>query len=191
MASTPSSRIGGFPARDERLDARGARDAACYRLPPKLAGRAFRSPSLAAAQTAQAIGVSATEEAALADRDVGRWSGRSIEDIVADEPAALSGWLADPTCAAADGEAMATVQRRIGAWIDRMATQAQPVCAITHPMTMRAAIAHTLGFPPATTLNIDITPLSCIRLSFNRIWRLQALETNRGAAPSAPDGGQV
>ncbi len=103
-----------------------------------------------------------------------------MEDILADEPTILSGWLADPKSAAADGEAMATVQRRIGAWIDQMATQAQPVCAITHPMTMRAALAHTLGFPPATTLNIDIAPLSCIRLSFNRIWRLQGLETHRG-----------
>lgn len=180
MASTPSSRIGGFPARDERLDARGARDAASYRLPPKLADSVFRSPSYAATQTAEAMGVSATEEAALADRDAGRWSGRSIEDIVADEPAALSDWLADPLCAAADGETLVAVQRRIGAWIDRMATQAQPVCAITHPMTMRATLVHTLGFPPATTLNIDIAPLSSIRLSFNRIWRLQALETNRG-----------
>lgn len=178
MASTPSSRIGGFPARDERLDARGTRDAASYRLPPKLADSVFRSPSYAATQTAEAMGVSATEEAALADRDAGRWSGRSIEDIVADEPAALSDWFADPLCAAADGETLVAVQRRIGAWIDRMATQAQPVCAITHPMTMRAALVHTLGFPPATTLNIDIAPLSSIRLSFNRIWRLQALETH-------------
>jgi broad specificity phosphatase PhoE len=179
-AATPSSRIGGFPASDEGLDASGARHAARYRPPPKLAGHIFRSPSLAAAQTAEAMGVWATEEAALADRDAGRWSGRSIEDILAAEPTALSDWLADPTYAAADGEAMAGVQQRIGAWIDQIATQTQPVCAITHPMTMRAALAHTLGFPAATTLNIDIAPLSSIRLSFNRIWRLQALEPDRG-----------
>ncbi|WP_088182932.1 histidine phosphatase family protein [Sphingobium sp. Z007] len=181
VASTPSSRIGGFPARDESLDARGARDAASYRLPSKLADSVFRSPSYAAVQTAEAMGVSAIEDAALADRDAGRWAGRSIEDILENEPTALSDWLADPLCAAADGDAMAAVQQRVGAWIDRMATQALPVCAITHPMTMRAALVHTLGFPPATTLNIDIAPLSCVRLSFNRIWRLQALETRRGA----------
>lgn len=178
MASTSSSRIGGFPAPDEGLDARGARDAARYRLPANLVGSVFRSPSCAAAQTAEAMAVPATEEAALADRDAGRWSGRSIEDIAADDSATLAGWLADPTCAAADGEAMTAVQRRIGAWIDQIATYTQPVCAITHPMTMRAALAHTLGFPPTTTLNIDIAPLSSIRLSFNRIWRLQALETH-------------
>lgn len=173
--------MGGFPEPDEALDARGARDAARYRLPPKLLGSVFRSPSHAAAQTAEAMGLSATTDAALADRDAGRWAGRSIEDILAAEPAALSEWLADPLCAAAEGEAMAAVQQRIGAWIDRIAAQAQPVCAITHPMTMRAALVHTLGFPPATTLNIDIAPLSSIRLSFNRIWRLQALDTNQGA----------
>ncbi len=181
IASTASSRIGGFPAPEESLDARGAQDAARYRLPPQPTGSIFRSPSLAAAQTAAAMGVTAIEEVTLADRDAGRWAGRSIEDIGAAEPTALSNWLGDPITATADGETMAAVQQRVGAWIDRIAAHAQPVCAITHPMTMRAALAHTLGFPPATTLNIDIAPLSSIRLSFNRIWRLQALDTNQGA----------
>ncbi|WP_148648441.1 histidine phosphatase family protein [Sphingobium cupriresistens] len=181
-ASTPSSRVGGFPALDEGLDARGAHDAAACRLPPGFDNHVLCSPSRAAAQTAQAMGLDASVEVALVDMDAGRWSGRSFADLFAAEPAALSDWIADPTQGTADGETMEAVRQRVGGWLDGIAQSPGCICAISHAMTIRAALAHALGFPLVTTPAIDIAPLSTVRLSFNRIWRLQAIAPHSGLA---------
>lgn len=175
-AATSSSRIGGFSAADEPVDDRSARDAAGCRLPARFEGRIVCSPWHAAVQTAQAMGLGATIEPALADMDAGRWAGRSFEAIETAEPGALAAWLGDPTLGAPGGETMAAARRRVGIWIDEIAGSAAPLCAIGHPMIVRAALSHMLGFPLASTLGIDLAPLSRIRLSFNRVWRLQALE---------------
>lgn len=177
-ASTLSSRQGGFPSPHDVLDDRGRRDAAEYRLPSRFAGNALCSPCHMATETANAMGVEASVEEALADLDHGRWAGCSFETIQATESGALSDWLADPTGGTPDGETMDHARQRIGAWLDRIAGMSTSLCAITHPMMIRAALAHALDVPPRATLAIDIAPLSRTMLSFNRIWRLQSLQSN-------------
>lgn len=174
-ASTPLSRHGGFPGPDAPLDESGLRDAAACRLPDRFARHIHCSPARAAAETAAGMGLAAQVEPALADLDHGRWSGRSFADIETAFPGALLSWLGDPAQAAPGGEALAGAQLRVGNWLDQIAGASQALCAVTHAMTIRAALAHALGFPLSTTLAIDVAPLSRTVLSFNGKWRLQSL----------------
>lgn len=175
-AATQSARAGAFPAPDEPLDADGRRAAAALSIGDRMAAHVHASPSRSAMETAAALGLSATGEAALADIDHGAWTGSTFADIHARQPDLLAEWLADPASGTPGGETMASVQARVGAWLDATAPADAPLLAITHPMVVRAAIAHALAMPLAPTMAIDIAPLSRVRLSFNRQWRLQSLE---------------
>lgn len=121
------------------------------------------------------MGVAAEIEPILADSDYGDWTGRSLTELQGSDPAGLARWLAEPASGVPGGETLAAVAARIGSWLDRIADAEATVLAITHPAVIRAAIAHALGCPVETTLNIDIAPLSETSLSFNRRWRLQGL----------------
>jgi broad specificity phosphatase PhoE len=184
IAATASSREGGFPDPAEPLDVAGARAAARAALPDRFRAAVYRSPSRAAAETVSAMKLVASGDTALADLGHGSWTGRSFAEIEAGEPGALALWLADPTRGAPGGETMEQARNRVGTWMDRMAARNAPVCAITHPMIVRAALAHALALPLPTTLAIDVAPLSHTVLSFNRSWRLQSLGLASEHAPS-------
>src|SRR3954454_8410932 len=67
-------------AEDEGLEPRGAAAAAAA---PRLRRftRAVCSPARAAAETAEALGLAATVDAALADWDLGAWRGRALDEV--------------------------------------------------------------------------------------------------------------
>lgn len=173
--ATGSSRSGGFPAPDEPLDDGGRRAAAACAIPARFHGHVATSPARAARETAAAMGLDAREEAALADVGYGAWAGRSLADVHAADAGGLAAWLAAPEAGTPGGESLAAAAQRVSAWLDPLQTAAGPVCAITHAGIIRAALAHALAIPFAATLAIDLAPLSRTQLSFNRIWRLQAL----------------
>lgn len=175
VASTPLSRVGGFPGPDDALDEAGLKDAAACHLPSRFGACVMRSPARAAAETAKAISLVATTVAALADIDAGDWSGRSFHAIEAADPGALPAWLDDPTRGTPGGETMVEARKRIAGWLDGIAAMPGPVCAITHPMTIRAVLAQALALPLPSTLAIDVAPLSQVMLSFAGKWRLQSL----------------
>jgi broad specificity phosphatase PhoE len=174
-ASTPLGRLGGFASPDDAVDERGLRDAAACRVPDRYKGAVMTSPARAARETASAMGLGAAQVPALADIDHGDWSGRSFADIEATDPGALLAWLGDPTQGAPGGEPMAQVCDRVGQWMDGIAASPGAVCAVTHAMTIRAALSRALGIPLPATLAIDVAPLSQATLSFNGRWRLQSL----------------
>lgn len=180
-SATATNRIGGFPAFDEPLDQAGARKAKDYRLRGPSPGLILTSPNRAAIETAAAIGLDAAIEPCLADLGFGDWSGRTLADVEALKPAALSQWLSDPTRATPGGEAMADLVIRVGAWLDRHAGREQTLLVISHAAVIRAAIAHSLSIPVASAMFFDIAPLGSLELSFNGRWRLQEL---RRAAPA-------
>lgn len=163
-------RTGGFPSPDEPLDAAGER-AAQRAARSRLAGALLTSPALAARQTAAALGGGRADEA-LRDVDHGAWTGASFADL---PPEALAGWLADPAAGAPDGESLPAVVERLRPWLALRAAADETVTAVTHPMVIRAALAVALQVAPAAVMRVDIAPLSSVRLSFNRAWRLQAL----------------
>ena len=112
----------------------------------------------------------------LRDCDFGRWAGRSLEEIHAQEPDALAQWIKDPQAAPHGGETFADVLSRVGGWMESLLDRSETLCAITHPMILRAAITFALGASPGSFRHIDIAPLSRVRLSNdgNR-WTLGAL----------------
>lgn len=173
--ATHSSRQGGFPAADEPLDDRGRRDATALVLPSGFRDAVEVSPDLSAIETAQAMGISPLPQPALRDINYGRWAGCSFARISAEEPDAFAHWLADPAQGSPDGESLHGCQLRIGTWLDALAGTNARICALSHPMPIRAAIAHALDMPLQASLSIDIAPLSRMMLSFNGRWRLQSL----------------
>lgn len=173
-AATRSMRAGAFPRPDEALDDGGLSKAAKSMFGARTATW-VRSPALAAQQTAEALGVSATVDEALRDIDHGSWAGLTFEQVQAADPAGLSAWLADPARGAPGGEGLAEVRARLADWLQAQAQSNSPVVAITHPMVIRAAIAEALDMPSAAALRIDIAPLSAATMSFNLAWRLRAI----------------
>jgi broad specificity phosphatase PhoE len=167
-------REGAFPYPDESVDDGGLVKARGLILRPSPES-VFSAPSQAARQTAQALGLEASVDPALADVDHGAWRGRSLAEVQVAEPEALMGWILDPASGARAGEPFASVVARVAAWMEEQAARDRRILAITHPAVMRAALTDVLDIPPAAAFRIDVAPLSRLTLSFNRQWRFQGL----------------
>jgi broad specificity phosphatase PhoE len=150
---------------DEPLDSRG------WESLSGLSGRlpscdiVLRSPALCAGQTADGLALISSIVPLLRDCEFGRWAGRSLQDVEADEPAAIAEWLRNPSAAPHGGESFADVTKRVGGWMDQMLTKAGSILAITHGIVIRAAIAHALGAGPEAFRHIDVAPLTRAKLS--------------------------
>jgi broad specificity phosphatase PhoE len=178
-ASTASVGAVAFAA-DEPLDSRGHESLAAFsgRLPA--CDVVLCSPALCARQTAAGLALTPTVEPALRDCDFGRWAGRSLQEVEADEPAAVAEWLKNPRAAPHGGESFADVTARVGAWMDHMLTTAGSALALTHALVIRAAIAHALGAGPDIFRHIDVAPLTRAKLSGGGgRWALAALISPR------------
>ena len=164
-ASTASVSAVGFATADEPLDARGKESLAgvAGRLPS--CDIVLCSPALCARQTADGLGLVSTMEPSLRDCDFGRWSGQSLQDLQAREPADVADWLENPNTAPHGGESFADVTTRVAGWMDAMLTRSGSVLAVTHALVIRAAIAHALGAGPQAFRQIDVGPLTRVRLS--------------------------
>jgi broad specificity phosphatase PhoE len=173
-ASTPAVRAAAFPD-DEALEEKGA--AAATALAGRLAhaDRVLVDASLRTRQTASALSLNASEEAALRDCDYGSWRGRTFVEVAAAEPEAIALWMSDPEAAPHGGESVAALIRRVGAWLDGGGLEGS-ILAITHTANVRAAVVHALGAPPTCFWRIDAAPLSVIDLRRNdRRWMLRAI----------------
>lgn len=169
-AATPALRRATFGGDDE-LDDAGLRAAATLAEAdgsrPVLGRRAdawMCAPSRAATQTARAAGCRAQVDAALADCAYGRWSGRSLDEVIAVEPQAVQRWWGDPSAAPPGGESFVEVSARVAGWLAGRAAAGGRTVAFTHAVVVRAAVLHALGLPPAAMLRLDVAPLSVTRL---------------------------
>ena len=115
--ATASTRSGAFPA-DEPLEERALMRAHALRPAIRRADRAWSSPAQRARQTAAALGLDAVDEPALRDVDHGRWAGRRLETVQAEEPEGVVAWLSDPDAAPHGGETLSALLGRAGAWLD-------------------------------------------------------------------------
>jgi broad specificity phosphatase PhoE len=177
--ATASSRVGGFPAPDEPLDAGGVRRAAAFRLPPPRPATLVASPSRAAIETARLLGHEAHSEPLLADLDYGHWAGADIDTVRQRAADRLAAWLCDPTQATPGGERPPSLVARVGAWIDRGTAASEDIIAVCHAAVMRAAMSYALDMPLAAAMRIDIAPLTTMTLSHHGRWRLQELRRDR------------
>ena len=186
-APTTATRASAFPA-DEELDARGRARAA--RLSEALPRRAdaITSPARRCRQTAEAAGLAASVEEAIADCDFGSWAGRALAEVNEDDPAAVRAWMLDPDAAPHGGESLALFSTRIARWLDAQAELEGRLVAITHAEVVKAAVVHALSAPVLSFWRIDAAPLSITELhAHGGRWTVARVNcpasSSRGRAP--------
>ena len=185
-ASTSAVRTSTFPA-DEELDSRGQQRLNGLSRHVRPSDRCVTSPARRATQTAAALGLEATIDPMLRDCDYGRWTGRSFDEVQAQEPEALAEWIKDPSAAPHGGETVVAMIARVSAWLDAQLTTSGVILAVTHASVIRAAIVCALEAEPRSFWHIDIAPLSLTQLSGNGgRWTLVSMSS--GKADSITDG---
>ncbi|MEU2420625.1 histidine phosphatase family protein [Streptomyces sp. NPDC007851] len=157
-AITPSLRRARFDDGDSIENA----GAVALSLP---AGRAVSSPSVRCRETAAALGLAATAEPALAGLDVGRWRGRTLEEVGAAEPQALTRWLSEPGAAPHGGESVREFRARVTAWLETTGRTAGRTVAVVEPEVVRAVVLHALGAPEAAFWRVDVPPLAATEVT--------------------------
>ncbi|WCB94936.1 Phosphoserine phosphatase 1 [Baekduia alba] len=167
-APTAATRAAAF-ATDEPLDER-ARAAAGKALPSATGSRAaaLSSPSLCCRQTAEAGGLAPLIVAAIAECDFGRWAGRTLTELAAQDPAAVERWLTDPDATPHGGESVRGFGARVAGWLDEQASEEGTAVAVTHAGVVKAAVVHALDAPLSAFWRIDAAPLSVTELHLRR-----------------------
>jgi broad specificity phosphatase PhoE len=126
----------------------------------------YCSPSVRCRETGLSLGLAPLAQPALRDCDMGRWRGRTLQEVTAREPRAVDTWLSDPRSAPHGGESLLNFIQRVGRWLDtRPGDGGGWVVAVTEPGVMRAALCYVLKAPPQTYWHIDANPLAVVTLS--------------------------
>ena len=177
-AATAATRSAAFPS-DEGIEPGAAELAAALagrlRRADRASTRVWTSPALCARQTAAALNLDATAHSGLRDCGYGRWSGRKLADVQAEDPAGVAAWLADTAAAPHGGEARSALFARVAAWLRERVAENGHIVAVTHPAVIRAAIMGVVDAPADAFWRIDIEPLSVVELrSDGTRWNLRA-----------------
>jgi len=185
-ASTQAVRRAAFPV-DEPLDRYGAADAAAARATIPRLDEAWCGPSTRTCQTAQALGLDARIDPALDECDFGRWKGRQLADIHAEDPDAVAAWMTDPAAAPPGGESLIDLLDRVKQWLAGRAGRAGQTLAVTHAGVIRAAIVVALEAPAQAFWRIDVAPLSYTILhERDGQWTLRSVSHPPPAAGASP-----
>lgn len=129
------------------------------------AGRAFVSPAVRCRETATALGLDASDDPGLAGLDMGRWRGRTLEEVGAAEPEAVARWLADPGAAPHGGESVRDLCRRVAEWLDTCGRAEGRAIAVVEPEVVRGLVVHVLGAPEGAFWRIDVPPLTATEVT--------------------------
>jgi broad specificity phosphatase PhoE len=145
-------------------------------------GRVVRGPERAAEATASALVDGPVEVAGALRRPAfGAWAGRTIEEVVAEDPEGAVRWRTDVEWAPEGGESLAALCRRVDGWLAQL-DDGDRVLAVADAAVVRAAAVVALGAGPASCWRLDVGPLAVVRLQRHEgAWRLRAL-VERGAA---------
>ncbi|MET8684540.1 histidine phosphatase family protein [Streptomyces sp. NPDC004732] len=163
------------------LDAQGAAraQAAAGTLPT--AERVLVSPTVRCRETASALGLAALDSPELTGLAMGRWRGRTLDDVSKEEPDAVSRWLSDPAAAPHGGESVRSLCERVTAWLDAIAEVEGRTVAVAEPEVIRAMAVTALEAPHSAFWRLDVPPLTATCLSGRSgRWNLrlgQALDT--------------
>ncbi|MDX6758579.1 MULTISPECIES: histidine phosphatase family protein [Streptomyces] len=126
----------------------------------------YCSPTPRSRATGEALGYAPLAQPALRECDMGRWRGRTLAEVAAQEPEAVDVWLSDPRAAPHGGESLLAFISRIGGWLDtRPADDGGAIVAVAEPSVVRAALVYALKAPPLTYWNVDVRPLSTMTLT--------------------------
>ena len=108
---------------------------------------AFTAPSERCRGTATALGLDATVVPRLRDLEVGRWRGRSLDEVGQESPRDVAAWLSDPSAAPHGGESLLELMERTGAWLEAWSGREGQLLAVAEPAVVRAVLVHALGLP--------------------------------------------
>ncbi|MFF1630281.1 histidine phosphatase family protein [Streptomyces sp. NPDC058272] len=150
---------------DAPLDESAARRvrASAGALPPH--DGVLTAPSERCRGTAEALALDAAVAPELRDLDVGRWRGRSLDEVAQEAPEAVALWLADPAAAPHDGESVQDLVDRVGGWLESWPGYDGRILAVAEPAVIRAVLVHALGVPAQTFWRLDVAPLTVTELS--------------------------
>ncbi|MEV7089751.1 histidine phosphatase family protein [Streptomyces sp. NPDC093085] len=158
------------------VDEAGARQARAVREEFPRTDTVYVSPSPRCLRTADLLGLgpAARPTAGLAPWAMGRWQGRTLDEVAAEDPGAVTAWLTDPAAAPHGGEPLTALLARTGAWLDALDPATPGVLAVAEPDLVRAAAVHALGAPAASFWRFDVRPLTATALTGRSgRWNLQ------------------
>ncbi|MER5598972.1 histidine phosphatase family protein [Streptomyces sp. NPDC002265] len=117
---------------------------------------AVRGPSARCARTADALGLETVPEPALRNFDYGRWYGRTVADVVAEDPYGYSAWLTDPDAAPHGGESVRDLCERTARWLDALPSDTDRALAVVEPSVIRGALVHAFSVPARAFRHLDL-----------------------------------
>lgn len=147
------------------LDASGTAHAESAAGSLPAADRVLVSPTVRCRETASGLGLAAVEEPGLGGLDMGRWRGRTLDEVSAQEPDAVMRWLADPGSAPHGGESVRALCARAARWLDASARITGRTLAVVEPEIVRALAVTVLDAPEAVFWRLDVPPLAATALS--------------------------
>jgi broad specificity phosphatase PhoE len=161
----------------EGLDRAGRAQAERLRDRLPAVDRCWSSHALRARETAALLGhLQAERLCELAEGDFGTWSGRSLDEVHASDPAALARWLADPEAAPHGGETLTALRARARTVLERAAALGGTTLAVSHGGFIKAAVLETLALPAPAIWRIDVAPGSLSELrAHGEHWQLAHL----------------
>ncbi|MGX5186819.1 histidine phosphatase family protein [Streptomyces avermitilis] len=148
-----------------RLDASGAAHAESAAGTLPAADRVWVSPTARCRETASALGLTAMEAPELGGLDVGRWRGRTLDDVSGGEPQAVAQWLTDPAAAPHGGESVRALCARVAGWLFTCEEIAGRTLAVVEPEIVRAGVITVLESPEAAFWRLDVPPLTATDMS--------------------------
>lgn len=179
-AATAASRTVSF-AGDEPLEAGGITSAAAMAGSLPRVDSVVRAPSTRCRQTSEALGLAelAVPVESLAGCNFGAWTGRTLDEVLANTPGAVTSWLTEPAANPHGGESITALLARVGHWLDGLAG-VRAVLAVVDPTVVRAAIVHAIDAHPRSVWRIDVAPLSrAVLVGDPGRWSLRALHPAR------------
>ena len=160
-APTAATAAAAFPAH-EPLDDRGRSWAEQGRGRLPRAGRVRCAPEPACVETCAHLGLAAEPDAVLADWDLGSWAGRTLDDVAAGSPAAVTAWLTDPDAVPHGGESLSALVDRARLWL--ATAPGGHTLAVCGPAVVRAAVVAVLGAPSSAFGRLDVAPMTATDL---------------------------
>lgn len=175
QATSKGLRAASFGSSDG-LDEIGRRQATALAGALPHADRAFVSPGVAAAETANALGLAWQTEERLRDCHYGRWQHLKYNQVLLREPRGLMSWLKNPDTAPHGGESITQVIARVSDWMHDISRCDGHTVAVTHAAVVRAAVVHAIEADTRSFWRIDVVPLAVADLRTNgRRWVLRSL----------------